>query len=62
MNNDTSHRLTHTRNDHSDDSLASTNMQRLVYMPPTVMSYTDEDILAELGPAQTVVSGEGKLF
>lgn len=28
-----------------------------LYEPPVILTYTDEEILDELGPARTVVSG-----
>jgi len=28
------------------------------YEPPVVLTYTNEEILEELGPARTVISGE----
>jgi hypothetical protein len=30
------------------------NEHKAVYEPPDVMTYTDEDILKEMGPAQAV--------
>ncbi len=29
------------------------------YEPPVVLTYTEEEILEELGPARTLISGQG---
>ena len=40
-----------------DRKLFEVEEQRPVYEPPQVLTYTEEEILDELGPAQALVSG-----
>jgi hypothetical protein len=38
---------------HNDEGFEQTHLHHMFYETPHVVSFTDEDILDELGPAQT---------